>query len=169
MPAETISNKALLRLLALHRRLGSSEGERATAWEKIQEWLCRHGKNWNDVPELLQEAQRLEEERDREARRGGAPASDDDERHNPSGSAAMQAAATGNGVTSLDLIRHMIERYVALEPHEAIVATPLGRAYVCVSAIHAYPATAAALARARMRQDHATENPGPLGLAPEQN
>jgi hypothetical protein len=40
--------------------------------------------------------------------------------------------STGDDVTSLDLIRHMIERYVGLEPYEAIAATVwVAHAHVC--------------------------------------
>ena len=42
------------RLRQLHAMLGSSNAaERENAWNKVDEWLRKHGKTWNDLPELL--------------------------------------------------------------------------------------------------------------------
>jgi hypothetical protein len=105
MPAE-ITAKARKRLRDLHARLGSTNrGERDTAFRKIEEWLHRYGKTWNDVPELLHDpnagAQRYTDPRD--------------------ATASQHAASTTDPtITPLDLIRHMLEEYVSVKPHEYI-------------------------------------------------
>jgi hypothetical protein len=49
-----VSQKARKRLRDLHARLGSNNSsERESAWRKIDTWLGKHGKTWNDLPELL--------------------------------------------------------------------------------------------------------------------
>jgi len=41
-------------LRQLHAMVGSSNaGERENAWKKVVAWLRKHGKTWNDLPELL--------------------------------------------------------------------------------------------------------------------
>jgi hypothetical protein len=41
-------------LRKLHALVGSDNpGERESAWTKLNDLLRRHGKTWNDLPELL--------------------------------------------------------------------------------------------------------------------
>src|SRR5262249_8455260 len=36
----------------------ASEGDRASAERRMNEWLARHGKKWEDIPEILAQAAR---------------------------------------------------------------------------------------------------------------
>ena len=95
--------KARKRLRDLHARLGSgNEGERASALRKIDAWLRKYGKSWNDVPELL----RVEN-----ARASQAHADPRD---------AEASEPVGTTVTPLDVVRYLLEDYVMLESHEYI-------------------------------------------------
>jgi hypothetical protein len=101
-----ITPRAKKRLRQLHAMMGSSNaGECANARAKILEWLERYGKTWNDLAGLLHDPD-------------AASAATADPRD---ASAPEQAA--GRNVTALDLIRHLHERYVALEPHECVAVT----------------------------------------------
>jgi hypothetical protein len=93
--------KARKRLRDLHARLGSSnEGERASALRKIDAWLRKHGKTWNDVPELLHDETRTSayaDPRDAEA-----------------------SEPVGTTVTPLDIVSAMLQDYVILTSHEYV-------------------------------------------------
>jgi hypothetical protein len=95
--------KARKRLRDLHARLGSSSGERESAFRKIDEWLRRYGKTWNDVPELLHDETRTSAYAD------------------PRDASASEPV--DSNVTSLDLVHAMFEDHVALQPHEYVAAT----------------------------------------------
>jgi hypothetical protein len=98
-----LDRKARKRLRDLHARLGSgNEGERASALRKIDAWLRKYGKSWNDVPELL----RVEN-----ARASQAHADPRD---------AEASEPVGTTVTPLDVVRYLLEDYVMLESHEYI-------------------------------------------------
>jgi hypothetical protein len=95
--------KALKRLAQLFALLGSDKpGERETARKKLDELLRRHGKTWNNLPELLAQLHA--------APSGPAPDPRD----------AAPAGEAPTNVTVADLAHHMIERYVALKPHELV-------------------------------------------------
>ena len=96
-----IDGKARKRLRDLHARL-AIEGERESALRKIDEWLRRHGKTWNDVPELLH---------DENARASAAHADPRD---------ATASEPVSSTVTPLDIVRAMVSDYVALQPHEHV-------------------------------------------------
>src|SRR5262249_5303248 len=81
----------------------SNAGERENAWTKIEAWLHRHNKTWNDLPELLHDET--------------APSRADPRDTDPS-------QPVESSVTPLDLVRAMLEDYCALDPHE-YVATAL--------------------------------------------
>jgi len=105
---EPITNKALKRLRDLHAMLGSP-GERDNAWRKIDAWLAKYGKTWNDVAELLHDPSVAAQRAYHDPRDATAAQT-----------AAQQAASTGTAITPLDLIRHLLEQYVWLEPHECV-------------------------------------------------
>jgi hypothetical protein len=88
------------RLRQLHAMLGSSNaGERENAWKKVD--ACKHGKTWNDLPELLHDET--------------APSRTDPRDVDPS-------QPVGSNVTPLDLVRAMLEDYSALDTHEYVAA-----------------------------------------------
>ena len=92
------------RLRQLHAMLGSSNaGERENAWKKVVAWLRKHGKTWNDLPELLHDET--------------APSRTDPRDVDPS-------QPVGSNVTPLDLVRAFLQDYVEIDPHE-YVATAL--------------------------------------------
>ena len=92
------------RLRQLHAMLGSSNaGERENAWKKVDAWLRKHGKSWNDLPELLHDET--------------APSRTDPRDVDPS-------QPVGSNVTPLDLVRAFLQDYVEIDPHE-YVATAL--------------------------------------------
>jgi hypothetical protein len=76
--------------------LGSSNpDERANAWRNIADLLARHRKGWNDLVDVLCAASHEAWACDSSA--------DDPRRVNP-----------------LDLVRHLLEEYVALRPHQYV-------------------------------------------------
>jgi hypothetical protein len=76
--------------------LGSSNpDERANAWRNIADLLARHRKGWNDLVDVLCAASH-------EA--WACDSSADDPQH----------------VNPLDLVRHLLEEYVALQPHQYV-------------------------------------------------
>jgi hypothetical protein len=113
VPAAAITKKALKRLRQLHALLGSDNaGEQQTAHRKLIEWLQRHGKTWNDLPELL---------RDPDAARPVSDPRDQTAAEHAAGAVSDQDEDTGR-VTPLDVIRRMFERYVGMEPDEYVAA-----------------------------------------------
>jgi hypothetical protein len=99
--------KALKRLGQLFALLGSNQaGERENARKKLDELLRRHGKTWNDVPELLSQLHT--------GKHPSGPAPD------PRDEAPAGEAPTG--VTVADLAHHVIKQYVSLKPHELVAA-----------------------------------------------
>ena len=111
--------KALVkRIAALFALMGSdNKGERDNARAKLDELLRKHGKNWNDLPQLLQEAKQAEE-----AKQAAASSSRD-----PRDDAPAEAAAD---VSALDLIHYLLEQYLDLKPHEYVA--------VALWALHAH-------------------------------
>jgi len=88
------------RLRQLHAMLGSSNaGERENAWKKVVAWLRKHGKTWNDLPELLHDET--------------APSRTDPRDVDPS-------QPVGSNVTPLDLVRAFLQDYVEIDPHEYV-------------------------------------------------
>jgi len=99
------------RVRKLHASMGSSnEGEAKNARAKLTELLRKHGKTWNDLPELLQPGQ------------AGSSTNRDPRDDEP--------VAPNADIHALDVIHHLLQQYVELQPHE----------YVAVSlwALHAY-------------------------------
>ena len=97
-----VGRRARKRLRDLHARLGSSNpGERESALRKVDEWLRKHGKTWNDVPELLHD----------ETRASGAHA-------DPRDTTASEPVSTT--VTPLDVVRYLLEDFVLLDPREYV-------------------------------------------------
>jgi uncharacterized protein DUF3631 len=91
------------RLRQLHARLGSPHaGEREAAWKKIDAWLKKFGKTWNDISTLLYDES------------AAAAAASSDPRDNT-------ASPPPSNVTVLDLVRAMAEDYFVFEsPHEYV-------------------------------------------------
>src|SRR5262245_36654929 len=90
------------RLRQLLLMMGSpNAGERENARKKILAWLSKHGKTWNDLPELVHDetAQSRTDPRDVEP-----------------------SQPVGSNVTPLDLVRAFLQDYVALDPHEYVAA-----------------------------------------------
>lgn len=89
------------RLRQLHAMVGSpNPGEREAAWKKIDAWLKKFGKTWNDIPALLYDESTA------------AAARSDPRDVDPSQPV---------NITPLDLIRAMAEDYFILEsPHEYV-------------------------------------------------
>jgi hypothetical protein len=90
----------------------------------LRAWLQRHGKSWNDLPNLLHQAQEIIDREYRERHPNANPASDPRDQ-----TAAETAAGTvtgedpGHRFHPLDLIRRQLEYYVTMEPHEYVAAT----------------------------------------------
>src|SRR5262249_14345055 len=101
--------KALKRLRDLHARLGSTNaGERENALRKIDEWLRKYGKTWNDVPEFLHD----------ETSPSTATTADPRD-------ADQTVPFAGASVTPADTVRAMLQDYVTLERPEDYVASAL--------------------------------------------
>jgi hypothetical protein len=95
-----MTSKDRARLRQLHAMLGSSSaGERENAWKKVDAWLRKHSKTWNDLPELLHDetAQARIDPRDVEP-----------------------SQPVGSNVTPLDLVRAFLQDYVAIDPHDYV-------------------------------------------------
>ena len=87
--------------------LGSDKApERKAAHKKITALLKRHNKTWNDLKEFLQ-----------------PDASTSGPQPDPRDAVQPDPAADA-GITPLDVVHHMLERYVVMKPHER-VATAL--------------------------------------------
>jgi hypothetical protein len=100
---EPIIKNDLRRLRALHALLGSSnEGERENARRKIDSWLGRHDKNWNDLAGLLH---------DPDANTASASA-------DPREAKADQQAASDIEISAVAMLLAMLEQYISLQPHE---------------------------------------------------
>jgi hypothetical protein len=98
----TINKKDLKRIRDLHARMVGSnhEGERNNAWRQLDALLKRLGKTWNDILELL---------RDETA---ASPQSDPRD--------AVPSEHPFDAYTPAQTIRGIVEKYVALEPHEYV-------------------------------------------------
>jgi len=97
-----ITAKARKRLRDLHARLGSGNtGERESALRKIDEWLRKYGKTWNDVADLLFDETRASASR--------ADPRDED-----------ASEPVGTNLTVLDVVHFMLKEYVMMEPHEFV-------------------------------------------------
>jgi hypothetical protein len=94
-----LTARQLKRILDLHARVmgGSTPQEREAAWKKLDAYLRALGKTWNDIAALIAEATPAAPYVD--PRNAGPPKSYPD-------------------VTPLDTIRHLLERYISLKPHE---------------------------------------------------
>jgi Protein of unknown function (DUF3631) len=98
---DQVDKKTLKRIRDLHALMGSSNAEeRERAREKLEALLRKHGKTWNDLPELLQQEQ------------GSAGPSHDPRDDVP--------ASAGSGVKALDVVHHLLQAYVEMKPHEYI-------------------------------------------------
>ena len=97
-----IDRRARNRLRDLHARVGSSNpGERESALRKVDEWLRKHRKTWNDLPELLHDETRASEAH-----------------ADPRDTSASEPESST--VIPLDVVRYLLEDFVLLEPHEYI-------------------------------------------------
>jgi hypothetical protein len=105
---EQVKRKDRKRVRDLFAMLGSSNPqEQATARRKLEVLLKRLGKTWNDLPELLHDDEAAT----------SAPRADDPRDAEP-------APDVGANITPADLIRHVLEQYVALaDPHEYVAIT----------------------------------------------
>jgi hypothetical protein len=102
------SNNLRRRVAALHAMLGSDNaGERDNARIKLLELLARHRMSWNDLQDLLQ--------RDPPT----AEPNSDDGADDDDGGEAPSPATPGPA----DLVRHLLQRYVALQPDEYVAVT----------------------------------------------
>jgi hypothetical protein len=101
------SPKICRRIRQLFRSIGSpSTNEAATAREKLIKELDRHGLTWNDISDCVAAAD--EDDRVRQARyRPSAPSP-----HGPPDSTA----------DPLEIILHLVEKYVAITPEERMMA-----------------------------------------------
>jgi hypothetical protein len=107
-----VTPKELNRFAALHARMGSpNENEQKTARRKFEAWLKKHGKTWNDIPELL--AQHYAQ-----TQAASPPPPDPRDANSSSDPHPFDA------YTPADTVRGMLEQYVALDEHFA-VAVPL--------------------------------------------
>ena len=85
--------------------LGSSnEGERENARRKLDKLLRRHGKTWNDLPEILHEGTSA----------SAAPPPD------PRDATNLSDPHPFDSCTPAQTVRGILETYVALEPHEYV-------------------------------------------------
>ena len=97
-----IDRRARNRIRDLHAMVGSSNpGERESAIRKVDEWLGKHRKTWNDLPELLHDETRASEAQ-----------------ADPRDTSASEPESTT--VTPLDVVRYLLEDFLLLEPHEYI-------------------------------------------------
>jgi hypothetical protein len=104
---DPITTRALKRLRDLHARLGSTNaGESENARRKVDAWLRKYGKTWNDLPELLYDPN------------ASAVRPYTDPRD---ATAAQQAASNSGTISCLAMIRAMVEQYVWLELHQYVV------------------------------------------------
>jgi hypothetical protein len=96
-----LNAKQLKRVRDLHARVvgGSTPQEREAAWQKLDAYLRKIGKGWNDIPALLAEAN------------PAAPFVDPRDAEPPE---------SYSNVTPADTARHLLEQYLALRPHEYI-------------------------------------------------
>src|SRR5262249_30338483 len=92
------------RLAQLHAMLGSpNAAEAENARTKLLAFLKKHGKTWNDLPELL-----------RDTTASVPPQSD------PRDAAPSDPFDLPGAPTPADTVRAMVEDYVALDPHEYV-------------------------------------------------
>ena len=102
----TINKKDLKRVCDLHARMGSSnDGERNAAWHKLDALLKRLGKTWNDLSELLRD----------ETTASASPQSDPRD--------AAPSEHPFDAYTPAETVHGILEKYVALEPHEYVAVT----------------------------------------------
>jgi hypothetical protein len=96
-----LTPKQLKRIRDLHARVmgGSTPQEREVAWQKLDAYLRKIGKTWNDLPRLIAEAT------------PAAPYVD------PRDAGPSKSYPS---VTPIDTIRHLLEQYLSLKPHESI-------------------------------------------------
>jgi Protein of unknown function (DUF3631) len=99
-----MDKKTLKRIRDLHARVvgGSTPQEREAAWKKLDARLRKHGKTWNDLPELLHQ----------EPGAGPPPDPRDD----------VSAGANPN-TRALDVVHRFLEQYVDMKPHEYVAVS----------------------------------------------
>jgi len=95
-----VADKFCKRLIDLHARLGSPNAhEREAAWYKLDKLLKKEGKSWNDLPGILSGAN------------NGPPRAAD---------ADIDDAVAPSDISALDLIHHLLGRYLYLTPYEYV-------------------------------------------------
>jgi uncharacterized protein DUF3631 len=96
-----MTDKVRKRLSQLFALLGSDNvHEREVARQKLDEWLRKNKRNWNDLVELLQTG-------------SSDVAWQDDEQ-------AETAAPNVRSINALELVKYVLEQYVDMQPHEYI-------------------------------------------------
>jgi hypothetical protein len=109
MPKKITPAQRFAQIFALFTS-GAPEGERASAEHKMDAWLKKHDKTRADIPAIL--AQALADD----AAAQPPPSSDPRD--------AQPVPDVGENITPLDLIRRMLETYLAYESsHEYVVAS----------------------------------------------
>jgi Protein of unknown function (DUF3631) len=107
--AQTPEEKFVERLRVMFRMLGSdNDFERETARGRIKALLEKHRKTWNDAVEMLQT---------------GDASNWNVQDENAGATVPGVAHASGSKVTALDLIYHMLQAYVGMQPHEHIATS----------------------------------------------
>jgi hypothetical protein len=105
-PAQTFA-----RIYALWVHKGTSPGDRASAKDKIDRWLKKHNKTFDDIPAILAQAEV-------DNATSGPPPPPPDPRD------AGPAQSVDPGYTVLDLIRQRVELYLVFSsPHEYVAYT----------------------------------------------
>jgi hypothetical protein len=111
-----ITPKARKRLRDLHASL-SVPGQRTKAMEEIDKWLQKYGKTWNDVPELLYDANAAAAAKAAQPDpRDAQPHPYEDPRFTPAG-----------------VVYGLTEKYLAMAPHVRVIYS------LYIIATHVYP------------------------------
>jgi hypothetical protein len=113
-----INEKVRDRLRKLFAMMGSNNAaEREAARQKINELLARYRKTWNDLTELMQNG-------NASSWQASWDDTHSDEQHAGDAiNAGLPAAALKEPPNVLELVHHILEKYVDIKPHERIAAT----------------------------------------------
>jgi hypothetical protein len=113
-----INKKVRDKLRALFAMMGSSNAqERETARQKIDELLTRYRKTWNDLTELLKGSDNASS-----WQAAWNDTHSDERRAGDAIKAGLPAEALEEPPNVLQLVHHIIEKYVDMKPHERIAA-----------------------------------------------
>jgi Protein of unknown function (DUF3631) len=104
-----MDKRILKRIRDLFAMMGSSTPEGKQAEERLRALLLKHGKTWNDLPELLQQGQG----------QGQGSSASPSPSHDPRDDVPVSA---GPDINALDVIHRLLEVYIEMKPHEYVTA-----------------------------------------------